>query len=359
MQMSYRVAKFASAILASVLANVALPAISYGATPAADDCLTGPKDPTPQGSHWFYRIERGTKRHCWYLKDASDKVSQAAPANSPPVANPAPPSREPTSAPVANPAPSSRETTAQRSLADAYAELPLPQTRFDPPPAASPAQSMAVPPANAASPDSNQPATAQDANQQTSLIASRWPDPSNVNAASPSDVSASADPQPAADNSDANAEANVMAAPPAAATVPAVTADVSSVKQPVPMQTLLLVVVGALALAGLIASVVVRFGSRRRRNRQKLRGSQRINWDLVAADRPSPSNYPAPQARMPRAGIPRELRAANDAYARMAHDRIADDFADSRIADDRVADDRVEDDRITEMLARLARSSMN
>jgi hypothetical protein len=333
MQMSYRAAKFASAILASFLASAALPAISYSAAPAADDCLSAPKDQTPQGGHWFYRIERGTKRHCWYLKDASDKVSQAAPASSAPVADPAPPSRE---------------TTAQRSLADAHAELPLPQTRFDPPPAASPAQPVAAPPANAASPDSNQPATAQDANQQTSLIASRWPDPSNVNA-SPSNVTASADPQPAADNSDA--EADVAAAPPAAATAPLTAADVSSVKQPVSMQTLLLVVVGALALAGLIG-MIVRFGSRRRSSRKQLRGSQRINWDLVATDRPTPSNYPGPQARTPRPGIPRELRAANDAYARMANDRIANDVADNSGADDK-------DDRITEMLARLARSSMN
>ena len=338
--MSYRAAKFASATLASFLASAALPAISYSAAPAADDCLSSPKDQTPQGGHWFYRIERGTKRHCWYLKDASDKVSQAAPASSAPVANPAPPSRE---------------TTAQRSLADAHAELPLPQTRFDPPPAASPAQPVAAPPATAASPDSNQPATAQDANQQTSLIASRWPDPSNVNAP-PSDVNAAADPQPAADNSDANAnaEADAAAAPPAAATAPLTAADVSSVKQPVSMQTLLLVVVGALALAGLIG-MIVRFGSRRRSSRKQLRGSQRINWDLVATERPTPSNYPGPQPRAPRAaGIPRELHAANDAYARMANDRIANEFAENEGADDKVTDDR-----ITEMLARLARSSMN
>ena len=58
---------------------------------------------------------------------------------------------------------------------------------------------------------------------------------------------------------------------------------------------------------------------------------------------------------MPRAGVPRELRAANDAYARMANDRIAEDD----LADNEGADDKVTDDRITEMLARLARSSMN
>jgi hypothetical protein len=347
--MSHRAAKFASAILASFLASAAFPAISYSATSTTEECLTGPKDQTPEGSHWFYRIERGTKRHCWYLKDASDKVSQAAPANSEPAANPAPPSREP---------------TAQRSLADAHAELPLPQTRFDPPPAARPAQPIASP---AASPDSNRPATAQDA--QASLIASRWPDPSNMNAspstAPPSDVNASADPQPAADNSDANAnaetEADVAPTPPAVATVPLAAADASSVKQSVSMQTLLLVVVGALALAGLIGSVIFRFGSRRRSSRKQLRGSQRINWDLVAADRPqsSPSNYPGPQVRMPRAGIPRELRPANDAYATMANDRIANDFADNEGVDDGRADGPVTDDRITEMLARLARSSMN
>jgi hypothetical protein len=347
--MSHRAAKFASAILASFLANAALPSISYSAAPAVDDCLSGPKDQTPQGSHWFYRVEHGTKRHCWYLKDASDKLSQAAPANSAPAANPASPGAE---------------TTAQRSIADAHAELPLPQTRFDPPPAASPAQHMAAPLANAASPDSNQPATAQDTNQQSSLIASRWPDPSDANAPpdanAPADASASAAPAPAADNSDADAGADVAAPPPPApATVPLAAADVSSVKQPVPMQTLLLVVVGALAVAGLIGSVIFRFGSRRRSSRRKLRGSQRINWDSVAADRPSPSNYPGPHARTPRAGIPRELRAANDAYARMAHDRIAHDRIADDFADSRIADDRVEDDRITEMLARLARSSMN
>jgi hypothetical protein len=341
--MSYRAAKFASAILASFLASAALPAISYSAAPAADDCLSAPKDQTPQGGHWFYRIEHGTKRHCWYLKDESDKVSQAAPASSAPVANPAPPSRE---------------TTAQRSLADAHAELPLPQARFDPPPAASPQQPVAAPPVTAAISDSSQPAAAQDANQQTSLIASRWPDPSNVNAppsdvTTSSNVTASADPQPAADNSDANADAAPDATPPAAAAVPLTAADVPSAKQPVPMQTLLLVVVGALALAGLIG-MIVRFGSRRRSSRKQLRGSQRINWDLVAADRPTRSNYPDPQPRAPRAGLPRELRTANDAYAKMADDRIANEFAENERADDRVTDDR-----ITEMLARLARSSMN
>ena len=120
--MSHRAAKFASAILASFLANAPLTTISYSTASAADDCLTEPKDKTPQGSHWFYRLEHGTKRHCWYLRDENDKLSQAASDDPSPAAKPVAPSPE---------------TTAQRSLANARAELPLPQSRFDPPPARS------------------------------------------------------------------------------------------------------------------------------------------------------------------------------------------------------------------------------
>jgi hypothetical protein len=346
--MSHRATKFASAVLAIFLANAPLTAMSYSSAAAADDCLLEPKGQTPQGSHWYYRMERGTKRHCWYLKDENDKVSQAAPTNIAPAVRPVSPKPE---------------TTARRSLDDARAELPLPQTRFDPQPGVG--QPMAAPAVNAASPDGNQHATAPDAGPQASLIASRWPDPSNVN--SP------AGPAPATDNSDTNAQVDVAAASPpvaaaspAVATVPLAAADLSSVKQPVPMQTLLLVVIGALALAGLIGSVVFRFGSRRRTSRRQKRGSQRVNWDAVAIDRPSPSpsNYPGPRARMPQADIPREFRAANDLNHRVDPDD--NDLNDRGDPDDRVHPDGrtadngiVPDDRITEMLARLARSSMN
>ena len=33
----------------------------------ADDCLSKPNAPSPQGTHWYYRIDRATQRHCWYL----------------------------------------------------------------------------------------------------------------------------------------------------------------------------------------------------------------------------------------------------------------------------------------------------
>ena len=34
---------------------------------AADDCLTKPNALAPQGSHWYYRIDRTTHRQCWFL----------------------------------------------------------------------------------------------------------------------------------------------------------------------------------------------------------------------------------------------------------------------------------------------------
>jgi hypothetical protein len=63
-----RTAKFVFAIFASVLAGASLAGLSLNAVRAADDCLTAPKAETPEGSHWYYRIEHGTKRHCWYLR---------------------------------------------------------------------------------------------------------------------------------------------------------------------------------------------------------------------------------------------------------------------------------------------------
>jgi hypothetical protein len=35
----------------------------------AEDCLAGPNAQSPQGRHWYYRIDRATKRKCWYLGD--------------------------------------------------------------------------------------------------------------------------------------------------------------------------------------------------------------------------------------------------------------------------------------------------
>jgi hypothetical protein len=57
---------------------------------AAKDCLVAPEGQTGPGEHWYYRIERGTNRHCWYIKGAGQAVARAAPPVVKPVAPPVP-----------------------------------------------------------------------------------------------------------------------------------------------------------------------------------------------------------------------------------------------------------------------------
>ena len=77
--MSSRAAELASAILigglVGIFAGAYLITMPYG---VADDCLTEPKGDAPQGQHWFYRVERGSKRHCWYLRGEVEKGSRVA-----------------------------------------------------------------------------------------------------------------------------------------------------------------------------------------------------------------------------------------------------------------------------------------
>jgi hypothetical protein len=309
--MPNRTAKFTSAILVSVFAGMTLTTMSHGATPAADDCLSAPKDQTPQGSHWYYRVDQATKRHCWYLRE-----SQIAPAASSPTVNPVPPKTE---------------ATVQRSIANARAELPMPQTRAAQDTGAATDRLTLATAADAALPATDQPANARDANMQQSAVASRWPDQS--------DVSSSADPAPATNSSDASVQPTSDAAPPdAIAPVTLAAADASSEKtdtQSGSIQTLLLIIIGALSLAGLMGGAIFRFGSTQRSGRHIDRVDRRAIWDSVGTDRLprpdrlSPRVFTASSERPRRVDTRHELATAIDEP----------------------------DDRIAEMLARLARSA--
>jgi hypothetical protein len=326
--MPNRTAKFVSTVFASVLAGFSLTTASHGATPAADDCLSAPRGQTPEGNHWYYRIERGTKRHCWYLREEGEKLSQSAPSSAAPSAKPIAPKAEP---------------AIRGSVANARAELPAAQTRDAADSAAATAPQPSAPGLNAANPTASLPLTAPDASTQPSMIASRWPEPSSANpsagpaqaAADPDDVDLQPTPPSAAPPS---------AAPPAAAPPPPVAlaaADAPSEKSQgrsgsIPM--LSVVMIGALALAGLIGSAIVRFGGRRRRNRSDIAVDRDAIWDAISTEPRSSRAAPDAIVRMPRSPgftLPRELQMADHAANRQ---------------------DR-QDDRITEMLARLARSA--
>jgi hypothetical protein len=299
--MQNRTAKFVSAVFASVLAGAPLTTVSHSAVPAADDCLSAPKGQAPQGSHWYYRVDRATKRHCWYVREAGEKLSQNAP---------------PKSARSAKPLPET-EPAMQGSIADARAEWqkPIQQPNRDD------ALAPSMPVDGAVGKDSS--TTTQGTETQRSLIASRWPDPMSA--------VATADPTPSEPDSGTSVNSSsATQPPPALAAGRLTTADLSSQASVYSMQAQLAALLGALAFAGIIGSVIFKFGNARRIGQRDIRTDRRAIWDSVSADHPLPSVHPSPDVAMRNIDLPRELREADDPNG-----------------------------RIESMLARLARSAAN
>ena len=244
--MTNRTGNFLTAILIGSLASGTL-------AHAADNCLSGPKGAAPKGSHWYYRVDHATKRNCWYVRAEGGQA--ASPHSSVTQASP------------------QTETPLQPSIANARAE-------------ASPAdigQSNGV----AAMPA---PAVEASADNPQSMVASRWLDRQSADSKTPSA------PGPA----DTGADLSSAAAP--AAEVPLATAQVP----PAPhtsVQTLLLAIVGAIALAGLMAGVIFRFGSAGRIDRDT-RDARRTPWDSIDVRPATPSPPLAASVPTPRHAEP-------------------------------------------------------
>jgi hypothetical protein len=285
MHMPNRAAKFRFAMLASLVSVTALVMLSNGAARAADDCLTAPKDQTPEGGHWYYRIEHATKRHCWYLRQEGEKPPQTA-ASSPP----GPPM----------PIVPKQAAATQRSIANAHAELPA-QTTIEPP--ARDSAPIPAMPADAADSENNAGTPAQQ-----SVVASRWPDPSTVIAA--------ANPPPVTDHPAATEQPDPAAAPPAALAEAAPATIDSSRGRIASVPMLLAVMTGALALAGITASVVLKLGAMRRRVRRDKIWQARRDLSVALSSRPGADVLPR------RAAFPRDLDRTGD-----ADDRVAEFFS--------------------------------
>jgi hypothetical protein len=273
--MGNRTAKFISALAGSIIAGAPLAAVSQNAPSAPSaastentataDCLASPKGAAPQGQHWFFRVERVTKRQCWYLRAEGAKTTQSAQAT----------------ADTPNAAP-----TAPHSVQNAHAEYIAAQTG----PAASPPAPAATQPAS----------SAPNANPAQPAVATRWPD------AAP----ASPAPQPSAAPATAPAAASVQpSAKPAASPAPVTlaAADAPADKPTGSVQMLLLVIGGALALAGLLASVIYRFAGRRARARA---ADRRVNWDHRQDDHDGRAPWHAePTPRVERPPLPVDFDA--------------------------------------------------
>lgn len=247
--MSHVTTKVATTLLIGVAAAAVSTALPSHPVNATDSCLTEPKGDT-QGKHWYYHIERGTGRHCWYQRGQDDK-SALADDDKQAASDKAPPAN--------------MDAAAARSFADAHAEIaPKSAVRASTNAAAAPSV-WPAPQATDSAANSVTPSTGAPAPTQTtpsSPLASRWPQAADASP-SPTAQPAASTPQPEASLMVADTQDNTATAdtspPPAAVTAP-------PQRQIASIQKLALVAFGALTLAGLTGSAVYRFGRRRRRN---------------------------------------------------------------------------------------------
>jgi len=86
--MPKRIILLVPTIVAMLVAAIGTTGSTF-AEPAADECLSKPNGPSPEGSHWYYRVDRANdNRHCWYLGRVGAKTRQAAAAKQPTSATP-------------------------------------------------------------------------------------------------------------------------------------------------------------------------------------------------------------------------------------------------------------------------------
>jgi hypothetical protein len=287
--MSNQAAKCVSAVFATILAGACLATLSNSATSAAEDCLSTPKkDGTPVGSHWYYRVDRATKRHCWFLREVGETL---------------PPIRAPSSRSVRKISPQP-ETDTQRSVSDARAELPAQQS-FERPTGGF--RSIPMMQADAA-PTGTSGGRSLGAEAPQSVIASRWPEPAGV--------SSRFTPVPAAEKLAANVETASQAAPPP----PVASGPLPAEQNPeASFPVLLSLIAGALVLAGLISAALLRLqGPRPSISLRARRDNIREPTDddgIVLSDDPNPI-------------LPRPSRFARDVdRPAKAHGRIEEFFS--------------------------------
>jgi F0F1-type ATP synthase membrane subunit c/vacuolar-type H+-ATPase subunit K len=281
--MPHRTAKWLPVLLIGVLAGTALTLVP--SPPAqAEECLSAPKAATPAGGHWRYRVERGTKRHCWYLAEKARTTPDAAAAAEPST------------------------TAPQRSLADARAELVAEPTRSDTVP-----ESVWPAPEKSAAPSDSAPSAAAPEANPAWPLASRWAD--NVTTANPETTAI---------------VANTSAETATSAVVSAATAAPS----PSPLRSQAMLIAGlaaALGLAGLIVRLVVGLAASRPIIRREQGLHSRPIFDVEIRDMPAPpwlASPPAtPRAPEPDVGIeaePPPLNWVRVARARSQADRTSD-----------------------------------
>jgi len=66
--------------IALVVSFLTLGVVAPGNSLRAEECLSAPDSPSPQGVHWYYRLDWATQRKCWYLRAPARSLQRAAAA---------------------------------------------------------------------------------------------------------------------------------------------------------------------------------------------------------------------------------------------------------------------------------------
>ena len=316
-------ASLASALLLSVAASIGLTAGPSSAARAADGCIAEPKPESPQGKHWYYRIERSTGRHCWYLR-GEDEASARTPSTEPVAATKAVPQTT-GNAPATRSLADARAEFAPRARAEENDSAPTARSVWPDPAAATAAAATPAPATTGIGPGAGAPNPVPD-----SRIASRWPQASGA----PSTASS-----PEASLAVADAQADQAAATPAPAETPQTSSPPT--RQVGSLQKLALVALGALALAGISGSLVYRLAGARRRRRHQDRWPQRQPASQLLAEQARGAPWVAPELS---STVPHE-------------DIVHEGIADGDMAADRIAFGKNDDsfEKIEDFLARLTK----
>jgi hypothetical protein len=275
--MANRATKFVSAIFVSAV--VGIPASTFAkdaaggpdagmpdsTSPAASsstECLTTPNRESPPGQHWFYRMEPGTNKRCWFLRDQAERASQTASARSNALQSPFPNAAPslPTATPPA-PKTFSKNAQASRSLSNARAEFGARSTGVESAGITVPKTPVFITTGSAGT--SRGASVGTDAAQGTSAaLSSSEPTDASITASTPDAT--------AADGPNTSSNLNTGLLPSSASEMPAM-ADMPQEKASASLQVLFLVILGALAFAGIIASLTHRMPRIWRRRHARLR----------------------------------------------------------------------------------------
>ena len=336
---------------------------------AADSCLSAPKGATPAGSHWYYRIDRVTKRQCWYLREESDTADDKFARAAPPAS--------------AAGAVFGRSRTGAAAATNDHTQVDLRRTcrmglPATPRRAEFARQSRAANgcgssrtgrsecPARSHAERARAGAAVVDAMERRSRH--------TRSLANPTDLQVAAANPPAAQPP----QAEEVQQPAAADQVAPAAAEAATAKPTASLQKLLLVMAAALALAGLTVSAIVRIG--RMRARRAMRRKRRAMWDSAKTAKtrrrsPQPMFHdedaalrrtggvhnprvPQDRTRVPqeRTRVPQERTRAPQERTRVPQERPRPP-QERRHVPQEVPQDRERELQVTEMLARLARSA--